>query len=156
MVANSVCVRREGARLDRTPGGNPMPDMSENPTGAGAMSSRQRSRHEPSPRAGEAPASSERGGLFRLLLSAGCDTSAAFTAIEEIRSMAGDNVVAQMGVQFSRLERLVTVRLAEHGAKLDVLAVRMDGLKRAMRLMRGALGALVTILGLVFTLLFSR
>ena len=33
---------------------------------------------------------------------------------------------------------------------------RMDGLKSEMRLMWGALGALVTALGLVFTLLFSR
>ena len=50
--------------------------------------------------------------------------------------------------------RLLT--LTEHGAKLDVLATRMDGLKSEMRLMWGALGALVTVLGLVFTLLFSR
>ena len=89
------------------------------------------------------------------MLKAGCDAEVAYTAAEEVKDVAGENVVAHL----ARLEQLVTKQgetLTEHGAKLDVLATRMDGLKSEMRLMWGALGALVTVLSLVFTLLFSR
>ncbi len=116
---------------------------------------------------------SKKGALFRALLKAGCDAEVAYTALEEARSMAGENVTARIEGQLTDFNQLAAqVRgelrelknliaeqgetLTHHGAKLDVLAVRMDGLKTEMRLMWGALGALVTVLGLVFTLLFSR
>ena len=79
--------------------------------------------------------------------------------------MAGENVTARIDGQLTDFKQLAAqIRdelrevkelvaeqgetLAGHGSKLDVLAVRMDGLKTEMRLMWGALGALVTVLGL--------
>ena len=221
-----------------------MPDMSENPTGAtgGGKLSQATRREERSPsrereEPGDAPARPPRAGaLFRALLKAGCDMESAYTAAEEAKRMAGENVatenvvtlthlsgnldtlVAMVGGLAERMDGLagrmdglaervdtltervdgltarvdgltarvdgLTARvdglaermdrqeekldtlaakvdgqgetLADHGARLQVLAVRMDGLQREMRLMWGALGALVTVLGLVFTLVFSR
>ena len=235
-----------------------MPDMSENPTGAtgGGKLSQATRREERSPsrereEPGDAPPRPPRAGaLFRALLKAGCDMESAYTAAEEAKRMAGENVatenvvtlthlsgnldtlVAMVGGLAERMDGLagrmdglaervdtltervdgltarvdgltervdgltarvdgltarvdgLTARvdglaermdrqeekldtlavkvdgqgetLADHGARLQVLAVRMDGLQREMRLMWGALGALVTVLGLVFTLLFSR
>ena len=104
---------------------------------------------------GEPATLTRKGAFFRALPKAGCHAEVAHTAAEEVKDVAGENVVAHL----TRLEQLVTKQgetLAEHGAKLDVLATRMDGLKSEMRLMWGALGALVTVLGPVFTLLFSR
>ena len=228
-----------------------MPDVSENPTGAtgGGKLSQATRREERSPsrereEPGDAPPRPPRAGaLFRALLKAGCDMESAYTAAEEAKRMAGENVatenvvtlthlsgnldtlVAMVGGLAERMDGLagrmdglaervdgltervdgltervdgltarvdgltarvdgLTARvdglaermdrqeekldtlaakvdgqgetLADHGARLQVLAVRMDGLQREMRLMWGALGALVTVLGLVFTLLFSR
>ena len=228
-----------------------MPDVSENPTGAtgGGKRSQATRREERSPsrereEPGDAPPRPPRAGaLFRALLKAGCDMESAYTAAEEAKRMAGENVatenvvtlthlsgnldtlVAMVGGLAERMDGLagrmdglaervdgltervdgltervdgltervdgltarvdgLTARvdglaermdrqeekldtlaakvdgqgetLADHGARLQVLAVRMDGLQREMRLMWGALGALVTVLGLVFTLLFSR
>ena len=221
-----------------------MPDMSENPTGAtgGGKLSQATRREERSPsrereEPGDAPARPPRAGaLFRALLKAGCDMESAYTAAEEAKRMAGENVATENVVTLTHLsgnldtlvamvgglaermdglagrmdglaervntltervdgltervdgltervdtltervdgltermdrqeEKLDTLAakvdgqgevLADHGTRLEVLAVRMDGLQREMRLMWGALGALVTVLGLVFTLLFSR
>ena len=220
-----------------------MPDMSENPTkaGEGELSHATR-REERSPGreaggpGGAPPGPPRAGALFRALLQAGCDMEAAYTAAEEAKRMAGENVATENVVTLTHLadgmgtllanvdklaERVVSQgeqldgladrvdrladrvdrladrveqqgekldalshrvdRLAERveqqgekldalsekvdrhgeiltdqGTRLEVLTVRMDGLQREMRLMWGALGALVTVLGLVFTLLFSR
>ena len=157
-----------------------MPDMSENPTEPGGRgpshatpradrsSSRERRKQGGAP-----PIPPKAGALFRALLKAGCDMDTAYTAAEEAKRMAGENVMARIDATLTRLAddvgKLATKVdklsekvdrhgeiLADHGTKLEVLAVRMDGLQREMRLMWGALGALVTVLGLVFTLLFSR
>ena len=200
-----------------------MPDMSENPTGTtgGGKLSQATRREERSPsrereEPGDAPPRPPRAGaLFRALLKAGCDMESAYTAAEEAKRMAGENVATENVVTLTHLsgnldtlmamvgglaermdglagrmdglaervdtltervdgltermdrqeEKLDTLAakvdgqgevLADHGTRLEVLAVRMDGLQREMRLMWGALGALVTVLGLVFTLLFSR
>ena len=234
-----------------------MPEMSENPTqaGEGELSHATR-REERSPGreaggpGGAPPGRPRAGALFRALLQAGCDMEAAYTAAEEAKRMAGENVATENVVTLTHLadgmgtllanvdklaERVVSQgerldgladrvdrladrveqqgerldalsdkvdrlaerveqqsekldalsdkvdRLAERveqqgekldalsekvdrhgeiltdqGTRLEVLTVRMDGLQREMRLMWGALGALVTVLGLVFTLLFSR
>ena len=143
-------------------GGTTMPDISKNqPKTATPRAHREGERPTtqtalpPEDPAGAPATLTRKGAFFRALLKAGCDAEVAYTAAEEVKDVAGENVVAHL----TRLEQLVTKQgetLAEHGAKLDVLATRMDGLKTEMRLMWGALGALVTVLGLVFTLLFSR
>lgn len=225
------------------PGRNPMPDMSENPAEAGTEERSHPTRREartPGRGPGEPgdapPGLPQAGALFRALLKAGCDLETAYTAAEEAKRMAGENVATENVVTLTHLadnmstllanvdklaERVVSQgekldrlaervvgqgekldalsqkvdrltervdsqgekldRLAErveqqgekldalsekvdrhgeilvdHGTRLEVLAVRMEALQREMRLMWGALGALVTVLGLVFTLLFSR
>lgn len=197
------------------PGRNPMPDMSENPTKAGEEERSHPTRREartPGRGPGEPgdapPGLPQAGALFRALLKAGCDLETAYTAAEEAKRMAGENVATENVVTLTHLadnmstllanvdklaERVVgqgekldalsqkvdrlTERveqqgekldalsekvdrhgeiLVDHGTRLEVLAVRMEALQREMRLMWGALGALVTVLGLVFTLLFSR
>lgn len=211
------------------PGRNPMPDMSENPTKAGTEERSHPTRREARTpgrgpgEPGDAPPGPPRAGaLFRALLKAGCDLETAYTAAEEAKRMAGENVATEnvvtlthladsMGTLLANVDKLaervvgqgekldalsqkvdrLTERvdsqgekldrlaerveqqgekldalsekvdrhgeiLVDHGTRLEVLAVRMEALQREMRLMWGALGALVTVLGLVFTLLFSR
>ena len=157
-----------------------MPDMSENTTEPG-----ERVPSHATPRAvtlldsgaPEAVAAHPRyqpeaGALFRALLKAGCDMVTAYTAAEEAKRMA-ENVMARIDATLTRLAddvgKLATKVdklsvlvdrhgeiLADHGTKLEVLAVRMDGLQREMRLMCGAHRAQVTVLGLVFKLKFAR
>ena len=138
-----------------------MPDVSENQRKTATRKARREEERTtqttppPEDSVGAPTALSREGAFFRALLKAGFDAEVAYIAVEAVKDVAGANVFAAI----ADLRQLVTRQgetLAEHGAKLDVLATRMDGLKTEMRLMWGALGALVTALGLVFTLLFSR
>lgn len=173
------------------PGGTPMPEISGKPAEAeaqvlhpGAKRSARARSSKPEEAGRTPPAPLEEGAFFRTLLQAGCSAQDAYTAAQEAKRMAGENVVGQVSAQLTDLSRLLSEGLnslserldrlderldrqadkldqhaeilAEHGTRLEVLAVRMDGLKTEMRLMWGALGALITVLALVFTLLFSR
>ena len=139
----------------------------------------------PAARASEpAPIPAEHGALFRALVEAGSDAGTAYNADAEVRSMAAENLVAQLGAQmqvgFMEIKQLCKENagqlaehgraLAEHGRKLDALAeagaerdrkleflaVRTGALRTEIRLVWGALGVLVTVLLAVFGLLFAR
>ena len=123
------------------------------------------------------PRPASKGALFRALVRAGCDPDAAYNAETEIRSMAAENLVAQIGAQFQvgfmeikQICRENAERIAEQGRKLDALAeagaardrkiealtARTDGLRTELRLVWGSLGLLVTVLLAVFGFLFAR
>ena len=76
-----------------------------------------------------APRPATKGALFRALVRAGCDPDAAYNAEAEVRSMAAENLVAQLGAQFQigfaeiqQTSRENAGRIAEHDRKLDALA----------------------------------
>ena len=48
------------------------------------------------------------GALFRALLAAGVDPAAAYTAVREMESMAGQSVVTQLGAQIQAGQSVVT------------------------------------------------
>ena len=82
----------------------------------------------------------KQGALFRALVGSGCDPDAAYNAEVEVRSMAAENLVAQLGAEmrvgFLEVKQLcrenadrlaehsreTAERFAEHGRKLDALA----------------------------------
>ena len=61
----------------------------------------------PSDEAGDAPPLSPAAAFFRALVRAGCDAELAYAAVEEAKTMAGENADAAL----TKLERLVT----QHG-----------------------------------------
>ena len=153
----------------------PMPQIAHNPTKAQSESSPQSAPPAPPPGAIEnasmKPAAKE--ALFRALVEAGADAVAAYTAAEGAESMASESAAAQiqpvlleirqfarrMDERFTVVEQkldALTARVADHDAKLDVLAARLDALQTEMRLMWGALGILTTVLIAVFGFLFTR
>ena len=113
------------------------------------------------------------GALFRALVDAGADAVVAYTADEGTQSMVSEAVATQVQPMlvemrqlfaeqqqwFTELERRLAEqerRSAEQGHKLDALAadvqrgnevvgVKMDGLKRELRLIWGALGISLTV-----------
>ena len=82
----------------------------------------------PSDEVSATPPLSPAAALFGALVRAGCDAELAYAAVEEAKTMAGENVVAVL----TRLERLVT----QHGRnspnatlKPDLLGTRADSPK---------------------------
>ena len=58
----------------------------------------------PSDEAGDAPPLSPAAAFFRALVRAGCDAELAYAAVEEAKTMAGENADAAL----TKLERLVS------------------------------------------------
>ncbi len=54
------------------------------------------------------------GALFRALRNADVEAESAYEAVEEVRDMAGHNVIAELGVRIDRTE-------TELGARIDTL-----------------------------------
>ena len=87
----------------------------------------------PAPDASSAPS----GALFRSLLATGMDAAAAYTAVREMESTAGQNVVTQLGAQIQSLATtLARVESGLAAIKTDVATVKTDVavLKREVRL----------------------
>ena len=113
-----------------------MPRITPNPTESPAAEPSRKASPRPSgpsaapPRLDRpAPRPARKGALFRALVRAGCDPDAAYNAETEIRSMAAENLVAQLGAQFQvgfmeikQICRENAERIAEQGRKLDALA----------------------------------
>ena len=120
---------------------------------------------EPQP-ASTAPKPGASGTLFRALVDAGADAVVAYTAEEGMQAMVSAAVATQVqpilvemrqlfAVQERRLDVLER-RVAECDRKLDavaaenqktneVLAVKLDALRRELRLIWGALGISLTV-----------
>lgn len=165
-----------------------MPRTTQNPKPSAAAGSPGHAAQRTSPPAAStvepSPMPAKQGALFRALVNGGSDPEAAYNAEVEVRSMAAENLVAQLGAQmqvgFMEIKQLCgenAKQLAEHGRtlaeqgkkldaladagaerdrKLEFLAVRTDALRTEIRLVWGALGILVTVLLAVFALLFAR
>ena len=114
----------------------------------------------------------EGGALFRALLAAGVDPAAAYTAVREMESMAGQSVVTQLGTQIQglattleRLENRIEDRLENvenrlenlETLKTDVATLTTDVavLKREVRLIWAALFLAVPTLTAILVRFFG-
>ena len=74
------------------------------------------------------PGSPAGGALFRALLAAGVDPAAAYTAVREMESMAGQSVVTQLGAQIQAGQSVVT----QFGAQIQGLATNLDRVESSL------------------------
>ena len=112
------------------------------------------------------------GALFRAMLTAGVEPAAAYTAVREMESMAGQSVVTQLGAQIQalattleRLENRLEDRLANvedrlanvenRLANLETLKTDVAVLKREVRLIWAALFLAVPTLTAVLVRFFG-
>ena len=104
----------------------------------------------------------EGGALFGVLMAAGVDPGAAYTAVREMESMAGRSVVAELGGQIrsfasevrSDLQKLET-RLSGVESRLTEVRSDVAVLKREVRLIWGVMSLLVVTLTAVLIRLFA-
>ena len=112
------------------------------------------------------PGSGSTGGaLFRALLAAGVEPAAAYTAVREMESMAGQSVVTQLGAQIqglaTTLDRMATrlenveIRLENVENRLANLTTDVAVLKREVRLIWAALFLAVPTLTAVLVRFFG-
>ncbi len=83
--------------------------------------------------AAEAPApdvsSAPGGALLRALLATGMDAAAAYTAVREMESTAGHNVVVQLGAQIQAFASEVRSDLKEVTSRLTGMESRLTGME---------------------------
>ena len=101
------------------------------------------------------------GALFRALLAAGVEPAAAYTAVREMESMAGQSVVTQLGAQIqglaATLDRMET-RLENVETRLEsleTLKTDVAVLKREVRLIWAALFLAVPTLTAILVRFFG-
>ena len=96
------------------------------------------------------PPSRDRGAFFRALLAAGGEPEAAYNAAEEVRSMAGENAVAQLGARIETLGARIDTVHAELGARIDAvhakLGARIETLGARIDAVHAELGARIDAL----------
>ena len=105
------------------------------------------------------------GALFRALLAAGVEPAAAYTAVREMESMAGQSVVTQLGAQIQglattleRLENRLDDRLQNvenRLANLETLKTEVAVLKREVRLIWAGLFLAVPTLTAILVRFFG-
>ncbi len=105
------------------------------------------------------------GALFRALLAAGVEPAAAYTAVREMESMAGQSVVTQLGAQIQglattleRLENRLEDRLQNvenRLANLETLKTEVAVLKREVRLIWAGLFLAVPTLTAILVRFFG-
>ena len=101
------------------------------------------------------------GALFRALLAAGVEPAAAYTAVREMESMAGQSVVTQLGAQIqglaTTLERLENrlQNVENRLANLETLKTEVAVLKREVRLIWAGLFLAVPTLTAVVVRFFG-
>ena len=108
--------------------------------------------------AGPGPAG---GALFHALLAGGVNPAAAYTAVREMESMAGQSVVTQLGAQIqglaTTLERLENrlENVEKRLENLETLKTDVAVLKREVRLIWAALFLAVPTLTAILVRLFG-
>ena len=70
------------------------------------------------------------GATFRAFRAAGVDPDLAHEASEEVRTLAGQNVIAHVDARLDSFEAGVDARFAHVDARLDSLAARIDNLEQ--------------------------
>lgn len=70
------------------------------------------------------------GATFRAFRAAGVDPDLAHEASEEVRTLAGQNVIAHVDARLDSFEAGVGARFAHVDARLDSLAARIDNLEQ--------------------------
>ncbi len=90
------------------------------------------------------------GALFRALRNADVEAESAYAAVEEVRDMAGHNVVVEIGARIDRVETSL-------GARIDTPAARIDTLQKALRplVIAASVALLSAVGGGLFALLKS-
>ena len=86
------------------------------------------------------------GALFRALRSAGVDADLAYRADDEVRSQAGQNVIAVLGAKIDALS-------ADLDTKIDAVNSRIDTLQRVIWPLVVLLAS--TVFGLLYRVLTS-
>ena len=69
------------------------------------------------------------GALLRALLATGMDAAAAYTAVREMESTAGHNVVVQLGAQIQAFASEVRSDLKEVKSRLTAVESRLTGME---------------------------
>ena len=86
------------------------------------------------------------GALFRALCAAGVEAELAYSADDEVRAQAGQNVTAVLNVRFSELS-------AKIDAKIDAVNSRIDTLQRVIWPLIVLLAS--TVFGLLYRVFMS-
>ena len=86
------------------------------------------------------------GALFRALRSAGVEEDLAYRADDEVRSQAGQNVIAVLGAKIDSFR-------AELNTKIDAVNSRIDTLQRVIWPLVGLLAT--TVFGLLYRVITS-
>jgi hypothetical protein len=66
------------------------------------------------------------GALFRALRSVGVEPELAYRADDEVRSQAGQNVIAVVNARFAELSAKIDTQVAELSAKVDTLSAELS------------------------------
>ena len=87
------------------------------------------------------PGSGSTGGaLFRALLAAGVEPAAAYTAVREMESMAGQSVVTQLGAQIQGL----ATTLDRMATRLENVEIRLENVENRLENVENRLANLTT------------
>ena len=93
------------------------------------------------------------GALFRALRSVGVDADLAYSADGELRSHAGQNVIAVLGARFDTLNAKIDALCADLDTKIDAVNSRIDTLQRVIWPLVVLLAS--TVFGLLYRVLTS-
>ena len=91
--------------------------------------------------------------LFDALREAGASENSAYTAVQEVRNMAGQSVTAELGSKIDALRVELNGKIDAQGTQIDAQGTKIDAQKevfgseiRTTRWMMGAILALLAIL----------
>ena len=90
------------------------------------------------------------GALFRALRSVGVEPDLAYRADDEVRSQAGQNVIAVLGAKVdsfrAELNTKIDTQVAEFGAKIDAQGARIDAVNSQIDSLRSELNGRIDTL----------
>ena len=134
--------------------GTPQPNEPDPPPATASGGESERSVREV---AAEAPApdvsSAPGGALFRSLLATGMDAAAAYTAVREMESTAGHNVVVQLGAQIQAFASEMRNDLREVNSRLTGMESRLTGVESDLKEVKTDVAVLKREVRLIWLLL---
>ena len=100
------------------------------------------------------------GAIHRVLLDSGADPMLIHPAIEEIRHLSGQNVIAAIGAQITELRSETQARFTELRAEMNTLntatQAQFTGLRAEMNTLNKVIWPLISLLAIpMFALLYK-
>ena len=100
------------------------------------------------------------GAIHRVLLDSGADPKLIHPAIEEIRHLSGQNVIAAIGAQITELRSETQARFTELRAEMNTLntetQAQFTGLRAEMNTLNKVIWPLISLLAIpMFALLYK-